>query len=132
MGDRREQARDAFAALNRRDVETFVAAFAPEGEWWPLRSSTEGPYRGHDEIRAYFDDTAEMFERLHAHLEEIHERNDVMLAFGRLEAEGRESGARIELAMAWVLRFVGDRVVWAKSFADRDEAIAESGLDPAT
>ena len=131
MSDRGELAREAFAALNRRDVEAFVAAFAPEGEWWPLRSSTEGPYRGHDAIRAYFDDTAEMFERLHAHLEEVHEHRDVMLAFGRLEARGRESGAPIELAMAWVFRFAGDRVVWAKSFADRDEAIAESGLDPA-
>ena len=130
MGDRREQARDAFAALNRRDVETFVAAFAPEGEWWPLRSSTEGPFRGHDGIRAWFADTAEMFEHLHAEVDEVHERDDVVVAFGRLEAKGRESGASVELVISWVFRFADDKVIWAKSFADRDEAIAECGFEP--
>jgi len=132
MTDRLELARETFAALNNRDVDRFIAAFAPDAEWWPLRSSTEGPYRGHDGIRAYFADTAEMFEHLRADLEEIHQGDDVMLAFGRLDAQGRGSGARVELVIAWVLRFgADDKVIWAKSFADRDDAIAECGLDPA-
>jgi ketosteroid isomerase-like protein len=130
MADRRELARETFAALNRRDVDAFLAVFAPDAEWWPLRSSTEGPYRGHDGIRAYFVDTAEMFERLHADVEEVHEGDDVMLAFGRLEAKGRESGAPVELVISWVFRFADDKVIWAKSFADRDEAIAECGFEP--
>ncbi len=132
MTDRLELARETFAALNNRDVDRFIAAFAPDAEWWPLRSSTEGPYRGHDGIRAYFADTAEMFEHLRADLEEIHQGDDVMLAFGRLDAQGRGSGARVELVIAWVLRFgADDKVIWAKSFADRDDAIAECGLDTA-
>jgi len=130
MRDRSNLVRDAFDALNRRDAESFVAAFAADAEWWPLRSATEGPYRGHDGIRVYFHDTALMFEHLHAELREIHEGDDVVLAFGRLDAAGRGSGARVKLDIAWVVRFDGDRVVWAKSFADRDEAIAESGVDP--
>jgi ketosteroid isomerase-like protein len=130
MTDRLEVARETFAALNRRDVEAFVARFAPDAEWRPLRSSTEGPYYGHAGLRAYFADTAEMFANLHAELDEAHQRGDVMLAFGRLEAKGRESGAAVELFIAWVFRFADDKVVWAKSFADRDEAIAECGFEP--
>jgi ketosteroid isomerase-like protein len=130
MRDRRQLARETFAALNRRDFETFLSAFAPDAEWRPLRSSTEGPYRGHAGIRAYCDDTVEMFEHLRAELEEVHEDGDVMLAFGHLQAKGRGSGAPVELVIAWVFRFEGDHVVWAKSYADPDQAIAESGIDP--
>jgi ketosteroid isomerase-like protein len=130
MADRLEMARESIAALNRRDVEAVVEAFASDAEWWPLRSSTEGPYRGHDGVRAWFADTAEMFEHLRAEVEEVHERGDVVVAFGRLEAKGRESGASVELVISWVFRFADDKVIWAKSFADRDEAIAECGFEP--
>jgi ketosteroid isomerase-like protein len=129
MTDREELTRTSMAAFNRRDVEAVVQTFAEDAEWWPLRSSTEGPYRGHDGIRAWFEDSAEMFEYLRAQVDEIDEGDDVAVAFGRLEVKGRESGAAIELPIAWVFRFAGDKVVWAKSYADRDEAIVESGLD---
>src|SRR4030088_1915725 len=130
MPDRLEMARASIAALNRRDVEAVVEAFASDAEWWPLRSSTEGPFRGHDGIRAWFADTAEMFEHLHAEVEEVQGRDGVVVAFGRLEAKGRESGASVELVITWVFRFADDKVIWAKSFADRDEAIAECGFEP--
>jgi ketosteroid isomerase-like protein len=130
MTDRLELARTTFAAFNRRDVETYVRAFAPDAGWWPLRSSTEGPYRGHDGLRAWFDDTAEMFEYLRAEVEDLHEQDDVVVAFGRLEVKGRGSGAAIDLPIAWVFRFIDDKVIWAKSFAEREEAIAVAGLDP--
>src|SRR5213082_3169773 len=110
MPDRLEMARESIAALNRRDVKAVVGAFASDAEWWPLRSSTEGPYRGHDGIRAWFEDTAEMFEYLRAEVDEIDERDDIVVAFGRLEVKGRGSGAAIEQPMAWVFRFAGDKV----------------------
>jgi ketosteroid isomerase-like protein len=129
MTDRGELARTTFAAFNRRDIEAYLQAFAPDAEWWPLRSSTEGPYRGHDGIRAWVDDTAETFEHFQVELEDVREGDDVAVAFGRLSAKGRESGAPVDVAMAWVFRFVEDKVVWAKSYSDREEALAEAGLE---
>ena len=128
MVDRVELARTTFAALNRGDTEAFLQAFAPDAEWWPLRSSTEGPYRGHDGIRAWLDDTAETFEHFQAELEDVRDGDDVAVAFGRLSVKGRGSGAMVEVPIAWVYRFVEDKVVWAKSYSDRDEALAEAGL----
>src|SRR6267378_3744504 len=104
MPDRLEIVRQSIAALNRRDVDTAVGVFASDSE--------------------------EMFEYLRAEVEEAHELGDVVLAFGRLEVKGRESGAAVELVISWVFRFAGDKVIWAKSFADRDEAIAECGFEP--
>src|SRR5204862_21658 len=101
MTDREELARTSMAAFNRRDVEVVVRTFADDAEWWPLRSSTEGPYRGHDGIRAWFEDTAEMFEYLRAEGDESDERDDIVVAFGRLEVKGRASIwelLRLELA----------------------------------
>jgi ketosteroid isomerase-like protein len=129
MTDRGELARTTFAAFNRRDIEAYLQAFAPDAEWWPLRSSTEGPYRGHDGIRAWLDDTAEMFDHFQVELEDVRQGDDVAVAFGRLSAKGRGSGAPVDVAVAWVFRFVEDKVIWAKSYSDRDEALAEAGLD---
>jgi ketosteroid isomerase-like protein len=129
MRDREELARTSMAAFNRRDVEAVVQTFERDAEWWPLRSSTEGPYRGHDGIRAWFEDTAEMFEYLRAEVDEVDERGDVVVASGRLEVKGRGSGAAIEVPIAWVFRFAGEKVIWAKSYANREEALAEAGLE---
>jgi ketosteroid isomerase-like protein len=129
MTDRVELARETFAAFNRRDVDTYLRSFAPDVEWWPLRSSTEGPYRGHDGIRAWVNDTAETFDRFQVELEEIRDGDDAALVFGRLSVRGRGSGATVDVSMAWVFRFVEDKVVWAKSYSDREDALAEAGLD---
>ena len=96
---------------------------------WPLRSSTEGPYRGHDGIRAWLDDTAEVFDHLHVELDDVREGGDVAVAFGRLFVTGRESGATVDLPVTWVFRFLEDKVVWAKSYSEREEALAEAGLE---
>jgi ketosteroid isomerase-like protein len=129
MTDRVELARTTLAAFNRRDVEACLQMFATDAEWWPLRSSTEGPYRGHEGIRAWLDDTAETFDHFQVDLEGVREGEDVVVPFGRLCVTGRESGATVDVPIAWVFRFVEDKVVWAKSYSERDEALAEAGLD---
>jgi ketosteroid isomerase-like protein len=130
MLDRAEMAREQLEAFNRRDVDSVVGVFAHDAEWWPLRSSTEGPYRGHEGIRAWFEDTAEMFDHFQVDVEDALEYDDVVVAFGRLALKGRGSGATAEVPIAWVFRFVGDKVVWGKSYSERREAFAEAGIEP--
>jgi ketosteroid isomerase-like protein len=120
--------RASIEAFGRRDIDAVVGAFARDGEWWPLRSATEGPYRGHDGIREWFADTAEQFEYLRATVDGVRECGDAVVAFGQLEVKGRQSGAPIEVPIAWVFRFAGDKMVWGRSYTDRDEALAEVGL----
>jgi ketosteroid isomerase-like protein len=125
MGDRREQARRHIDAFNRRDIDTILESFAPDVEWWPLRSATEGPYRGHDGIREWFADTAEQFEYIRATVDEVRERGHAVVASGTLHVKGRQSGAAIDLPITWVFRYAGDEVVWGKSYSDPDEAAAD-------
>jgi ketosteroid isomerase-like protein len=130
MTERTELVQEQMAAFNRRDVDAVMEVFAADVEWWPLRSSTEGPYRGHDGIRAWFDDTAQMFDELEAHVDDVVESDAVVVAVGRLSVRGRGSGAALEVPIAWVFRFLDDQIVWGKTFSEREEAYAAAGLKP--
>ena len=89
------------------------------------RGSVSGPRRDPRLV----NDTAETFDQFEVELEEVRECDDAALVFGRLSVRGRGSGATVDVSMAWVFRFVEDKVVWAKSYSDREEALAEAGLD---
>jgi len=133
MSDWTELARNSIEAFNRRDLSAVLEYFARDAEWWPLRSATEGPYRGHDGIRAWFDDTAEQFEYMRATVDDVREHGDVVVVFGRLQIKGRQSGAPVDMPrITWLLRVVDDKVVWGKTYSDREEALAESGLGGTT
>jgi ketosteroid isomerase-like protein len=127
MGDRVAEARANIDAFNRRDVDAIVATFAANVEWWPLRSATEGPYRGHDGIRDWFADTAEQFEYMRATVDEVREEGDAVVLSGELRVKGRQSGASIDQPITWIFRYAGDKVVWGKSYSDPDEAAADLG-----
>ena len=127
MGDRLAEARANIDAFNRRDIDAIVESFAPDVEWWPLRSATEGPYRGHDGIREWFADTAEQFEYIRATVDAVREDGDTVVVTGELEIKGRQSGASIGLPITWVFRYADDKVVWGKSYTDPNEATADMG-----
>ena len=127
MGDRVAEARANIDAFNRRDVDAIVATFAANVEWWPLRSATEGPYRGHEGIRDWFADTAEQFEYMRATVDEVREEGDAVVLSGELRVKGRQSGASIDQPITWIFRYAGDKVVWGKSYSDPDEAAADLG-----
>ena len=127
MGDRVAEARANIDAFNRRDVDAIVATFAANVEWWPLRSATEGPYRGHDGIRDWFADTAEQFEYMRATVDDVREEGDAVVLSGELRVKGRQSGASIDQPITWIFRYAGDKVVWGKSYSDPDEAAADLG-----
>jgi ketosteroid isomerase-like protein len=129
MVDLLDMARERMEAFNRGDVEAFVEQFTDDAEWWPLRSETEGPYRGHDGIRAWFADTAETFESMHADVEAAHEIPGGALSFGALEVKGRESQAAVRVPIAWFVRFEGEKVCWARAYGDRAAALRDAGVD---
>jgi ketosteroid isomerase-like protein len=117
------------AAFNARDIDALLAGYDPEVEWWPLRSATEGPYRGHDGVRKWIAETDELFEHSYAYIDEASwHGDDAVLAQGRIELQGKASGAPIGLPVTWVFRLRGDKLVWARAFTDRAAALA--ALEP--
>ena len=71
-------------AWSRRGVEAVIALWDPEGVWYPpFEGITEGrTYRGHAEMRQYFEDLAEFSAESHAEFTEVHDLGDQVLGVG--------------------------------------------------
>jgi hypothetical protein len=81
-------------------------------------------YRGHEGIDGWFDDLAEAWESIEAHLEEIAEEDkDTTLVLVRLEAKGRESGVDLNEPVAQRHSWRGEKLVRI-AYVDRQEAEA--------
>ena len=119
---------EAMEAFNARDLDKMLAGFDPEVEWYPLRSETEGAFRGHDGVRRWIAETDELFEHSYAYIDEASwQGDDSVLATGRIDLQGKSSGAPIELPVTWLFRLRDEKVHWARAFTDRAAALAELG-----
>ncbi|MEA2391418.1 MAG: hypothetical protein QOK31_1527 [Solirubrobacteraceae bacterium] len=116
-------------ALNRRDTEAFKALLAADAEIVPLRGAVDGTvYRGPDAADRFFAGLNESWERLDLEIDEAHEGEDWILAFGPFRARGAGSGVDVELHMGMVLRSRDGAVTLCRVYTDRAEALEAVGL----
>jgi ketosteroid isomerase-like protein len=104
-----ERAREAY---NARDPEAWVQLWNPNCEWHPfLTARVEGDpgYHGHNGMRAWFEDTDEMFSDMQVDLEQLREVKGRLLVLGRMTATGRGSGAQVNSEAAWVIEPKGEK-----------------------
>jgi uncharacterized protein len=119
----------AYDAFTRRDVEGLVAACAPDIEFYlPTAQLTRTglPYRGHDGVRTYMRDAARVWSELRLEPREFHERDDVVVAVGRVYAWG--AGRVIDTPAAWVWRIRDGLAVRLDVFESDDEALEAAGI----
>jgi ketosteroid isomerase-like protein len=90
-----------------------------------------GVYRGHDGVRELWSDAQRIFGGFRNVPEELFEEGDRVVAFVRVEGVGAKSGVEVQARIAHLMEFRDDLVVRVKSFADRDEALREAGLERA-
>ena len=119
--------RATMESFNERDIDAMLARLDPEVEWWPLRSETEGAFHGHDGIRAWIAETAELFEHSSATIERARWEGEAIVAEGDISLRGKQSGAPIEVAVTWVFRLKDDRVIWGRAFSDPAAALEALG-----
>ena len=85
------------------------------------------PYVGHEGMRKYYEDVANVWNELEVTPTEIREVGDAVLALGRVY--GRAEGGYIEDSPAqWVMRFEAGLVRWIHVYTNRAAAFAEVGL----
>jgi ketosteroid isomerase-like protein len=120
---------EAFAAW---DIEAMIALASPDVEFFPqvtasLIKRTE-PYRGHEGLRAYFEDARRVWRHLEIIPHEYRDLGDRVLVFGRVYARG-EGGYISDSPAAWLWRIDGDLISWGRVFTSRAEALEAAGLD---
>jgi ketosteroid isomerase-like protein len=117
---------DTLDAYNRRDPEVFVAGWHPDCEWHPfLTARVEGDpgYHGHNGLRAWFEDTDEMFTEVRAELDEVREVGDLFVGLGRMNARGRGSGVEVSTEVGWVFELRGNKFLRGWAYTSHEDAI---------
>ena len=129
-GENVDLVRRALGAFPRGDMEEMLSFMDPECE---LHSAIVGGaegnvYRGHEGFRRWYADSFESFEELKNEWSEFRDLGDRVLAFGHVQARGRESGAEVNSPMGWVFTVRRGKLLKAEGFLSRAEALEAAGL----
>src|SRR5256885_15862594 len=94
-----EIVRAALAALDRRDVDAYLALASPQIEVVNPASAIEGPVTGHEAIRRFFSDLGSSTDQSRFQAEELRAVGPRVLAFYTLTTMGRTSGAATSIRL---------------------------------
>jgi ketosteroid isomerase-like protein len=121
------RANDAF---NRRDLHAFLALMDRDIEFVPYEVSIQGgdPYRGHEGVHAWWEDTLAALPDLRVETHEIRDFGEMTFVSGRLSGKGGASGASFERALWQAVRWRDGKIVWWRAFETEDEALEAVGV----
>lgn len=116
--------RRAIDAYNGGDLDGLVAIAHPDIEW---EVAPEHPaattHRGIDAVREYHDDWRNTLHGLRIDLHSLAASGDSVVTVCGLRGEGAESGADVEVEIAFLTTFRDGRAVRVEEFLDPDEAM---------
>jgi uncharacterized protein len=125
-----ERVRDVIEAINRGDVDGFLARTHVDFEWRALEASPlAGTYRGREEVRAYVEEWLNTFDDARLGIEELVEMDDQVLVVVRGSARGKASGAVVRNHFCQLWTVSGGVPTRMHEFATREEALAAAGAD---
>ena len=131
--DNVEVVRRTFEAICKRDVDSLVRLYEPNAVFRPLTGTQveSGGYRGHDGIRAYFEEVDTVWDQMLPHADDMRSNGDLVVVIGGCMVRGRESGAETDRAMAWVFQVRDGRVASHQAFSEAGDALSAAGLEGA-
>ena len=121
--------RQVFDAFSRRDLQALIALSDPEIVFRPQTGRLAGrdePYRGHEGLRAYLADVAQVWQELRSEPDEYVELDDRVMCTGRVYAWG--IGRVIDAPAGWVWRLRDGLVVEGRVYDTRRGAYEAAGL----
>jgi ketosteroid isomerase-like protein len=124
-----ELVRRVFDAFNRRERDTLRALHHPdiEVDW----SASPGPesriYRGGEQVRDFYEDFLDMFERVHLLPERFIDAGDSVVVPNSAELSGRD-GIQTVARSTWVFEVRGGRIVRVRFYRQTADALEAVGL----
>jgi ketosteroid isomerase-like protein len=132
MGDEPdfEVVRTVWEAFNREDDETAIAHIHHDAVIVPFGAALEGKqYSGHEQILGWMvGDIRQNWEWFHTDAREFRRFGDKILVYGWWRARGRDSGVELEVPATWVVEVRDGKIVFWRTFTERDEAHRFIGL----
>jgi len=127
IGRQVEQVKELFDAFERRDVDAALALLDPNVSFTPVTAHlVRGgrPYEGHEGIREYHDDVAEMWEELELVPVEYQAVAGVVVVIG--EVRGRANG-ELRAPAVWTWKLRNGLIVEGSVHSDLETARAALG-----
>jgi ketosteroid isomerase-like protein len=117
-------------AVNRRDLDAFLALADPDVEWIPRLLEVEGggSYRGHDGIRSWWESLFAVFPDFTTEIDEVRDLGDVTVARTRFTGQGSGSDVPTEVSAWMVTEWRDGRSVWSRNCRTEAEAIEAAEL----
>jgi ketosteroid isomerase-like protein len=116
--------RGSHEAFRRRDLEAFVDHMDPEIEFTSLILEVEGTYRGHEGVRAWWDDILAVFPDWQPQDEDARKVGDRVVLRVRTEGTGTGSGIDVDRAIWQVAEVRDGRLTAWRFYRTEDEALA--------
>jgi ketosteroid isomerase-like protein len=110
------------AAWNAGEQPNVQDYFDPEVEFVPLRSATEGGYRGLAGIEAFTEDTWQVFEKFELH-HEYRELDERVLVWGHNHVRTRGSGLEMDIEIGGLMDFRNGKIVRWEDFGSKEKAL---------
>ena len=124
-----ELTRRAYVLFNERDYDALLALGHPDIEWRPLLAQLGGEaLHGVAAVRSYMESLAGEWEEFRVEPRAFREVGDAVLVFLRVFAQGKESGAEIEVDTVNVVTFREGKIWRMRGFRDSREALEAVGL----
>ena len=122
-GDNAGTVRSSYDAFHRRDLDEFLTYHDSDVEFKSLVLEVEGVYRGHDGLRAWWENVVDVFPNWMPQIEDAREAGDRVLL--RVRLEGHATGTGIDLDRhAWNVVEVHDgRITSSAFFRTEEEAL---------
>jgi ketosteroid isomerase-like protein len=121
----------------RRQYESFNASgmpdfglLDPEVEWHTSdRALEQGPYHGHEGVRAFLSSGNDVWTDAKAEPEEFIQAGDCVVVPITLRTRGKSSGIQAEDRFFQVWKLRRGRIVELKVYSSRAEALRSAGLE---
>jgi ketosteroid isomerase-like protein len=127
--DERELIDAALEALNRADVDAFLAVAHPEIVYHPIRAAVTGDYYGHRGLEKFLEDNAETFDVFQVRIDEMRMLDDDrMYVSGTARIRGIGGHVETEIETAGYARFRDGLICEWHDYGDRAAAKAALGI----
>jgi ketosteroid isomerase-like protein len=119
-------------AFSRGDLEGVLSGWHPKAEYRDaIHQSVEGEegvFRGHDGIRRWWRDLHDHYEDLNTEVLEVRDLGERLVVVFVVRGRGKGSGVALETPLAQVVTMRQGKVVEARDYFSREEALNSVGL----
>ena len=125
-----EIVRRGFAAFNRGDLDGALEEWAPGAiwDWTNSRGFDAGVFRGHDEIRAFWQRFLTAFDEVRMELKDLVEVEDGRFIVENVAYFRGRDGVEAQARSAWLVTIRDDKQTSLTLYQTKQQALEAAGL----